>query len=210
MARLGVFRAATLLGLIVAFARLAPASAEPPVAARVEGSVARVADGDTVTIRLPEGLRLVRLIGVDAPEVHDSPRLRREVERSRLARATITAMGRAARDFVEARLLGRQVSLEYDVEHHDRYGRLLAYVWLPDGTLFNAELVRAGYARPYTVPPNVRYVARLRALGEEARQERRGLWNDGLEALAPRRPVRARGRRASLAPAARTSPDLPP
>lgn len=184
----------------------APASAEAPAVATLVGIVTRVADGDTVTVRLRERTRPVRLIGVDAPEMRDSARLERELERSRLSRTAMTAMGRAARDFAVRRLLGKRVTLELDVERQDGYGRLLAYVWLSDGTLFNAELVEAGYARPYTVPPNVRHAARLRALGAEARKQRRGLWKDHLEALAPRRETTPRGPRASPAPDARTPP----
>jgi micrococcal nuclease len=62
------------------------------------------------------------------------------------------------------------------VETRDRFARLLAYVWLPDGTLFNATLLEAGQARLLTIPPNVRYVDRFRPLERAAREARRGLW----------------------------------
>ena len=57
----------------------------------------------------------------------------------------------------------------------DRYGRLLAYVWLGD-TMVNAELVRRGYAQVMTVPPNVRYQDLFLKLQREARDAGRGLW----------------------------------
>jgi micrococcal nuclease len=91
-------------------------------------------------------------------------------------RDTILALGRASTTFTRERLLGRQVALELDVETRDRFGRLLAYVWLPDGTLFNATLLEAGQARLLTIPPNVRYVDRFRPLERAAREARRGLW----------------------------------
>ncbi len=49
------------------------------------------------------------------------------------------------------------MALEFDAEKTDRYGRLLAYVWTPGGTLFNEFLVEQGYAQVATFPPNVKY-----------------------------------------------------
>ena len=43
------------------------------------------------------------------------------------------------------------------MQARDRYGRLLAYVWLPDGRMLNVEIMLEGYAQVLTVPPNVRY-----------------------------------------------------
>src|SRR5881394_4096428 len=85
------------------------------------------------------------------------------------ARRPPSRLGRLATDFTRQHLLGRTVSLELDAEQRDRYGRLLAYVWLDERTLFNAEIVRAGYATAYTVAPNVRYATWFRALEREAR-----------------------------------------
>ena len=70
---------------------------------------------------------------------------------------------------------GRHVRLELDVRARDRYGRLLAYVWIGD-TMINAELVRLGYAQAMTVPPNVRYRELFVALQRDARSAGRGLW----------------------------------
>lgn len=89
----------------------------------------------------------MRYIGIDTPEMGDE---RREI------RALAFAARRANARLVE----GRRVRLELDVEKRDRYGRLLAYVWVGD-TLVNEALVRAGHAAPYTFPPNVRYVDRF-------------------------------------------------
>jgi micrococcal nuclease len=70
---------------------------------------------------------------------------------------------------------GRHVRLVYDAERRDRYGRLLAYVYR-DSLFVNAELVRAGYARTLTIPPNVRFAPRFAQLAREAREHGRGLW----------------------------------
>jgi len=117
----------------------------------------------------------VRLIGIDSPEAHESPKLDRQVASGR-NREAILALGRTATAFTRERLAGRRIELEFDVETRDRFGRLLAYVWLADGTLFNATLLEAGQARLLTIPPNVRYVERFRPLERQAREAHRGLW----------------------------------
>ncbi len=53
------------------------------------------------------------------------------------------------------------MKLEFDVEKRDRYGRLLAYMYLPDGRMLNEEIVKAGYANILTVPPNMKYQERF-------------------------------------------------
>jgi micrococcal nuclease len=70
--------------------------------------------------------------------------------------------------------------LEYDqannhIEHKDRYGRTLAYVFLDDGTLLNAEIIRQGYGHALTRYPFSR-MEEFRRLERDAREQRRGLW----------------------------------
>ena len=75
----------------------------------------------------------------------------------------------------EARLAGRRVTLEYDVETRDRFGRLLAYVYL-DGQRYNDELVRDGFAELLVIAPNGRHAETMLDLELTARREGRGLW----------------------------------
>ena len=70
---------------------------------------------------------------------------------------------------------GSQVRLELDVRPGDQYRRTLAYVWR-DSLMVNREMIRQGWALLYTVPPNVRYVERLKAAQDSARQEAAGHW----------------------------------
>jgi micrococcal nuclease len=63
-----------------------------------------------------------------------------------------------------------------DVEARDKYGRFLAYVYLPDGTMFNALLVKEGYAQIMTIPPNVKYQDLFLKLQREAREQGKELW----------------------------------
>ncbi|MFP4250109.1 MAG: thermonuclease family protein [Armatimonadota bacterium] len=118
---------------------------------------ARVIDGDT--IELLDGER-VRYIGIDTPEM-------RPVE------AYAEAATEANRELVEEQM----VRLVLDVEERDRYGRLLAYVYVDD-TFVNAELVRRGLAQVSTYPPNVRHEEHFLKLQREARRVGRGLWSD--------------------------------
>jgi micrococcal nuclease len=68
------------------------------------------------------------------------------------------------------------VRLEFDVQERDRYGRLLAYVYLEDGTFVNAEILRQGYGVLLTVPPNVKFAEEFLEIQRQAREAGRGLW----------------------------------
>lgn len=135
--------------------------------------VRRTVDGDT--LQLESGER-VRLIGIDTPEVHESDKLYRDAQRTKQDIATIQELGRRAWQFTKNLVEGKQVSLEFDVEKHDKYGRLLAYVYLKDGTFVNAKIVQEGYASLLTIPPNVKYADLFLKLYQEARNNKRGLW----------------------------------
>lgn len=135
--------------------------------------VAYVNDGDT--IKLDNGER-VRLIGIDTPESRDNPKLERDVKRTKKDKDVLLAMGRQAAVFSKKLLSNQRVRLEFDVERHDRYGRLLAYVYLADGSFVNEKIIREGYAYPMTVPPNVRYADDFKQWFDEARENKRGLW----------------------------------
>ena len=135
--------------------------------------VTRVIDGDT--LKLENGER-VRLIGIDTPEMHVSDKLTRDAQRTKQDASTIQKLGRRAYEFTRTLVEGKRVSLEFDVERHDRYKRLLAYVYLKDGTFVNAKIVEEGYASLLTIPPNVKYAALFQDLYRKAREERKGLW----------------------------------
>ena len=126
------------------------------------GFVERVVDGDTIVVRLGSRLERVRYIGVDTPEtVHPT----RGVE----------PYGEEASRFNASLVEDQWVRLEYDVAPRDRYGRLLAYVYV-DTLFVNAELLRRGYAQLMTVPPNVRHVDTFILLQRQAREAGAGLW----------------------------------
>ena len=127
----------------------------------IEATVYRVADGDTVSVE-PDinGEDSVRLIGVDTPEFGESEPYAEE-----------------AASFARERLKGRRVRLELGAEGRDDFGRILAYVYLPDGSMFNETLLRQGLAQIATFPPNTRYLSRFEEAQAEAREAGRGIWS---------------------------------
>jgi micrococcal nuclease len=125
-----------------------------PAAARVE----RVVDGDTLWLT---EIGKVRLIGVDSPEVYGRDE----------------CFGHRASAYAR-RVLAPGTGVRYQLgeQQRDRYGRALAYVYLPDGRLFNELLVEQGYAQALTIPPNDELAGRFVAAARRARQAGRGLW----------------------------------
>ena len=85
-------------------------------------------------------------------------------------------MGKLASDFTRKLVEGKRVKLVFDVQKHDRYGRLLAYVYLEDGTFVNSRIIEEGYAQVMTIAPNVKYAQTFLKLEREARQKGDGLW----------------------------------
>lgn len=77
---------------------------------------------------------------------------------------------------------GKTVRLEYDQTRRDKYDRLLAYVYLEDGTFVNAEIVKQGYGHAYTRFP-FKYLEEFREYEREAREQKRGLWAEESDLL---------------------------
>jgi micrococcal nuclease len=129
-----------------------------------QGQVVRVIDGDTIGVRIGGRTERVRYIGVDTPEsVKPDTPVQCYAKRAAAANAALVA--------------GHRVRLVGDVEHRDRYGRLLAYVYREgDGAFVNALLVRDGYARTLTIAPNVAHAAEFARLARTARRDGKGLW----------------------------------
>jgi endonuclease YncB( thermonuclease family) len=133
-----------------------PAGAVPAV-------VAQVVDGDTFVAVIGGRRDPVRVIGVDTPETVAPGR-------------PVEPYGKQASTFARYWLDRATVRLAGDVEPRDRYGRLLAYVWLADGTFWNALLAAEGYAEQLTIPPNVAFAELFERLVAQARTRRHGLW----------------------------------
>lgn len=137
-----------------------PAGAQP---ARVRA----VVDGDTLHLvgsgsgPLPSTDERVRLLEIDAPEIH----------------GTVECFGReATAALTQLTPVGSTVRVAADRELRDRYGRPLLYVWNADGVFVNEQLVRAGAAAPLLIKPNDRYIDIMRAAEQDARARKSGQW----------------------------------
>ncbi|MFA5142964.1 MAG: thermonuclease family protein [Candidatus Omnitrophota bacterium] len=135
--------------------------------------VAKAVDGDT--LKLSDGRR-VRLLGVDTPELHYSEKLLRDARRSRKDIKAIQGMGERAADFTRRLCEGKRIRIETDIRRLDKYGRLLAYAYLDDGTFVNAKILEEGYGQVMTIPPNVKHADYFMKLQQEARERGKGLW----------------------------------
>jgi micrococcal nuclease len=162
MRRLAPFLLAASLATVVVV--VLACDRRPTTGEALEGRVVRVVDGDTVRVAVGGRVERVRYIGIDTPEsVKPDTPVQCYAERASAANAGLV------RD--------RRVRLVTDAERRDRFGRLLAYVYVePGGTFVNAALVRDGFARTLTIPPNVAHADEFARLGRQARRAGRGLW----------------------------------
>jgi micrococcal nuclease len=129
--------------------------------------VVRVVDGDTVVVSLNGSHETVRLIGINTPETVDP-------------RNTVQCFGREASNAAKSLLEHTSVSLEADPTQGDRdkYGRLLRYIFLTDGTSFNQLMIEEGYAYEYTYNKPYKYQQEFKAAQLSAQQGKKGLWNE--------------------------------
>lgn len=126
--------------------------------------VIKVVDGDTIVV---SDNITVRLIGIDTPETVDP-------------RRPVQCFGKEASNKLKSLLSEREIVLQKDVSETDKYRRLLRYIFLPlpDGQILfvNDYMVREGFAKVLTYPPDVKYNEQFRQAEREAREAGRGLW----------------------------------
>jgi micrococcal nuclease len=135
----------------------------------VAGRVVRVVDGDTVRVRLRDRTETVRYIGVDTPETVKPGE-------------PVQCYGKPASAFNRRLVAGRRVELRFGRERRDRYGRLLAYVYVQGRERsVSALLVARGYGRELTIPPNTAHARSFARLERRARERRLGLWGSCLD-----------------------------
>lgn len=132
---------------------------------KVEGSVTKVVDGDTINVVVNGQIRTVRMIGIDTPEVVDP-------------RKPVQCFGREASQQTHQLLDGKVVTMQADVTqgNTDKYYRLLRYVYLADGTFINLKLLQLGYAHEYTYNIPYQYQQQFQQAQAEASQKGLGLW----------------------------------
>jgi micrococcal nuclease len=131
---------------------------------RLNGKVTNVVDGDTMDIQFENGKEeRVRLVLVDTPETKHPTK-------------PVQPFGPEASAFTKEMLTGKNVQLELDVQERDKYGRILAYVYI-DGKMFNELLLEKGLARVAVFPPNTRYVDEFYAIQKKAQEAKLGIWS---------------------------------
>lgn len=123
--------------------------------------VTKVVDGDTVEL---ESGQKVRYIGMDTPETVDP-------------RKSVQCFGKEASNKNAELVGGKEVRLEKDISETDSFGRLLRYVFVGEDTFVNLVLVKEGYAKSSTYPPDVKYQELFRQAEVEAREKGAGLWS---------------------------------
>ncbi len=131
--------------------------------------VTKVIDGDTIEVSI-SGVRFkVRLIGIDTPETVDP-------------RRPVMCFGKKASNETKRLVDGKRVILTKDISDTDKYNRLLRYVYLPidkDNNLFvNDYLIRQGFAKSLTYPPDIKFNERFLEAERQARENLRGLWGE--------------------------------
>lgn len=137
-----------------------------PVENSTDIRVKKIIDGDTIDVQFPSGaVERVRLIGIDTPETVDP-------------RRPVQCFGKEASAHLKKIIAGVAVQLESEPQNQDRdkYGRLLRYVFLTDGTFINEQMVREGYAYAYTRFPFA-FAQRFARTQRDARIAQRGLWS---------------------------------
>lgn len=126
--------------------------------------VTKAIDGDTIEI---EGGQRVRYLGVDTPETKDP-------------RKPVQCFGKEAARKNKELVEGKRVILEKDITDTDKYNRLLRFVYLPleDGTMLfvNDYLIREGFAKVLTIPPDVKFAEQFLEAQRKAREGSLGLW----------------------------------
>lgn len=130
-------------------------------------NVVKVVDGDTIDVSLDGKTERIRLIGINTPETVDP-------------RKPVECFGKEASDKAKALLSGKKVYLEADAisGERDKYNRLLRFVFLEDGTSFNLQMIKEGYAYEYTYDVPYKYQAEFKEAQKEAETNKAGLWGD--------------------------------
>jgi endonuclease YncB( thermonuclease family) len=131
--------------------------------------VIKVVDGDTLTIQMNGKSQTLRLIGLDTPETVDP-------------RKPVQCFGIEASNKAKNVLTGQKVLIETDPSQdtYDKYNRLLVYVFLQDGTLFNKTMISEGFGHEYTYNTPYKYQSEFKIAENEARIQKKGLWADGV------------------------------
>jgi micrococcal nuclease len=141
--------------------------------------VKKIFDGDTFEVEMNGKSEKVRMLGIDTPEKWDSDKFERDQRRTGKDKETIKKLGTLSSEFTTRLIGGKKVILQADIksDDKDKYGRLLRYVYLEDGTFVNLKIVEEGYANAYR-KFNVSRQNEFIKAESEARDKKKGLWGE--------------------------------
>lgn len=151
------------------FSDYTAANKKPDIKGLEKGIVTYVIDGDTFDVKLKNGkTERIRPVLVDTPEIchKQSP-----------TSCTADPYGEEATNFTRELLDGKTVYLEKDTSDRDKYGRLLRYVYLSDGTMYQELVLKEGLAKVAVYKPDTKYEKEFKEIELEARAKRINLWD---------------------------------
>lgn len=130
----------------------------------IVAEVVRHIDGDTLIARIEGKEQRIRYIMIDTPEITSGKN---------------EEYGQEALEFVESKVVpGQKIYLEYDEQKYDPYDRLLAYIYLEDGSMLNKLLLENGLAKMIVFKPNNKYENEFRLIEEQAKKRKVGIWSE--------------------------------
>lgn len=126
--------------------------------------VTKVVDGDTIEVDLKGKKETVRMILIDTPETKHPSKC-------------IQLYGPEASKYTTDTLLNKNIKLELGIQERDKYGRILAYIYIND-KMFNKTLLEKGLARVAVYPPNTQYLDELKKVEANAKKKKIGIWSN--------------------------------
>ncbi|WP_246092752.1 thermonuclease family protein [Terrilactibacillus laevilacticus] len=135
---------------------------------RISATVVKIVDGDTIHVKIKGKDEIVRMLLIDTPETHAPGK-------------PVQVYGPEASQFAEKELpVGSHIQIEEGVKGHerDKYDRLLGYIYLENGDMYNAKVVEKGLARVgYIYPPNTKHLDMLKEKQADAEKAHLGIWS---------------------------------
>lgn len=144
-------------------------------------TITKVVDGDGLFVvdMFGKNETEVRFLGIDAPEIRRSKKLKQDERETHLPGELLLELGQASKSFLSLIAIpGMMITLLMEKQHNfDQYGRTLAYALLDDGSCLNEIMIREGYAKPYS-----RYYCNAlpiyQVINFEAKQQKKGLYSE--------------------------------
>lgn len=163
---------ATIMSLGLVLTACTPASSPNKSSDESAATVVRIIDGDTIVANISGTDTTVRFLNIDTPETKHPEK-------------PVECLGQEATEFTQSLLApGDKITLAYDIERLDPYGRTLAGVY-KDEKLVNAQIAAAGLGVAVIFQPNERFYAEVKAAEESAQTSASGLFSTSIACTVP-------------------------